>query len=163
MQKSHKEHSKCKLIKPRVKIRSLSKYQQTTKEASLVHCHAQDSPSWHHSWVPATCQLHTHKYGRRISTTALCSQRLQTDSWEVSSSQTEWPDRAEAAQGNTERKPQERQCSASVVFCGNIKDYLILRHNPESPWGFPRQPSVLRLCGVSLPGAVIKYSDKNNL
>lgn len=43
MQKSHKEHSKCKLAKPRVKIKSVSKHQQTTKEASLVRRRVQDS------------------------------------------------------------------------------------------------------------------------
>lgn len=35
MQKSHKEHSKCKLAKPRVKISSLSKHQHPLSVAML--------------------------------------------------------------------------------------------------------------------------------
>lgn len=143
MQKSHKERSKCKLAKPRVKIKSVSKHQQTTKEAFLVHHHVQDSTSWCHSWVPATCWLHTHKYGRRIGTTALCPQRLQTDSWEVSSSQTEQPDRDEVAQGNTENPrrgdalPQLPTVEISRIIWFSPVTTSLLGASPDSPhcWG----------------------------
>lgn len=143
MQKSHKERSKCKLAQsPGWKSRVFPNISRLLKRhplsIAMFRTLLPDATR-----VPATCRLHTHKYGRQIGTTALCPQRLQTDSWEVSSSHTERPDRAEIAQGNTENPgrgdalPQLPTVEMSRIIWFSSVTPSLLEASPDSPhcWG----------------------------